>query len=382
MRLASGVERPLDGPHEGHARERSDRGPGDAPLAPLGQEAEARAEHHPGRDGVRDSEPVRALGAHREQRQGAEPGRKRRPQRGEEDDRGLSAGHRYADLSLTTASTPPPGAGRSSASPPSASASRRTIASPSPDPGLFALPAPEPVERPLALLLREPRAVVDDVEFDPAVLPHHAHVHRVGDCNRVGDQVVDDLAEPVGRAAHAQPALSPPPDAVPVRQSLHEHRVDVDRLRPHRSRVRAGKCEQGLDQPAEPLDLGERRPRVLRIHVLEPEPERRQRRPQLVRGVCDERLLRVEQLLELGRSLVELTRQPAHFFRALLRRADVEVPGTHLGGRMLELPQRPRHAAGDPEPEQRDARQHDPGDRERASASSGARGCRRRSSGT
>ena len=89
------------------------------------------------------------------------------------------------------------------------------------------------------------------------------------------------------------------------------------------------------DQSAETLDLRERRPRLLRIHVLEPEPERRQRRAQLVRGVGDERLLRLEQPLELRRRLVELVREAAHLLGPLFGCAHIETTGADLDGRAL-----------------------------------------------
>ncbi len=72
--------------------------------------------------------------------------------------------------------------------------------------------------------------------------------------------------------------------------------------------VRTREHEQGLDEPREALDLGERalevrasRFREIALEVLEAQPQRRQRRPQLVRRVGDELVLRAKQQLEPAR---------------------------------------------------------------------------------
>ena len=236
---------------------------------------------------------------------------------------------------------PPPGASRSSASPPSARASRRTIARPEPGArspacdrarsGRTRAPAP-----PRSARGRRSTTCSSTQPSSDA----RRHRDRVGHGKRVRDQVVDHLPEPVGRAPHAaaraRPLARPPPS--PASRSASTASTSTASVAGRRG-VGPRKREQRLDQPTEPLDLGERRPGGRRIHVLEPEAQRRQRRAQLVRGVGDERLLRVEQLLELRGRLVELVRQPAHLGRALPRAR------ARRGARRRPRPPPPRRAA-------------------------------------
>ena len=78
------------------------------------------------------------------------------------------------------------------------------------------------------------------------------------------------------------------------------------------TRVRARQHEQPLDEAAEPLDLRERRRRLVRVEVLQPQAQRGQRRAQLVGRVGDERRAATRAALELGSRLVELARKRAH----------------------------------------------------------------------
>src|SRR6185437_13777686 len=97
------------------------------------------------------------------------------------------------------------------------------------------------------------------------------------DGKSVGDEVVDHLTEAFGRAANADTPPAPARDPGPVPEALVEHPVDVYGLRMHATRVRTRQHEQSLDEAAEPLGLCERRRRLVRVEILQPQAERGQR---------------------------------------------------------------------------------------------------------
>ena len=215
--------------------------------------------------------------------------------------------------SRTTASIPPPGASRSSASPPSTS--RGAGRSPARARARACrTAAPEAVERPRALLLARgpgPRSTTCSSTQPSRASDGDRHVVRDGE--RVRDQVVDDLPEPVRRAA--APAVPARP-----RASRTCRGARAGRRAPRRRRrvsvlaapasARASESRPSTSRPSRSTSASAGRG-ILRAEVLEPQPQRGQRRPQLVRGVGDERLLRGEQLLELRRRLVEHARERA-----------------------------------------------------------------------
>ena len=76
------------------------------------------------------------------------------------------------------------------------------MASPSPEPprrvGAVDVQPDQPLEDPLALGLRHPRARVDHVDAGPVLLPVDRHLHRTG---RPGgaDGVVEEIADDAGQ---------------------------------------------------------------------------------------------------------------------------------------------------------------------------------------
>ena len=296
---------------------------------------------------------------------------------------------RTSRRSLTTASMPPPSARRSSASPPSASRAAARSRGPGRSPA-SRVTAPEPVERPLALLRGQPGAVGRRRAPPTQPSPRQPTTRdRVGEHGeRVRDQVVDasaragpavlrtrsaahsrrrDPALRLRRAGRRAPRRRPPPRLPSAPASARASESSASTSRPSRStsarRGPGGRCES---------------------EVLEPEPQRRQRRSQLVRGVGDERLLRVEELLELRSRLVELVREPrAPPAGPLLGRARVEIARRRsraaASSHAAQRPRRPRaRARGRPA---RRRRARSPRSR-RASASSAERAGRPRRSGT
>ena len=223
--------------------------------------------------------------------------------------------------------------------------------------------------------------MVDDVQLNPAVVALCRHEDGRRDCERIRDEVVDDLAEALRRAPHAQAALAA---AGHVRARARAGRPAPRRRRPARSppprrrgRARAAprRAGRGGRPRRAPAPAGSPRFSSRRR-------KRGQRRPQLVGGVRDEGLLRLEQRLELRRRLVQLPREPPHLRRAFLRRPCLEVPGADLRRRLLDPAKRPRHAAREPQADERHACEDGRRDRRAASASTGARAGRPRRSDT
>ena len=149
-----------------------------------------------------------------------------------------------------------------------------------------------------------------------------------------------------------------------------DERFEVDRSRLGLGGVGARERQEPVDETREPLDLGERCLEValpafvhVPLEVLEAQPERGQRRAQLVRGVGDELLLRVEQCVEPRHRLVELGGNGADFRRALLRCAGIEIARADGSGGLLERRQRLRQRPREAEPDEGRSGKHDPADR-------------------
>ena len=117
-----------------------------------------------------------------------------------------------------------------------------------------------------------------------------------------------------------------------------------------RSRRRSASCSAASRSPA-------------RRQALEPEPERRQRCPELVRGVRDELALGTQKPRELRDGPVEGDGERPHLRRALpLGRTGIELPFADGGRRFLQATQRPGHEAGEAEPDDCGAREHNDAD--------------------
>ena len=96
--------------HEADAQRNAHRGAPQTAIDALERKADARREHHTGRDCVRRPQHKPARRAHEEKRQSAKPGRQRRHQRSKEhrDDIWLRQGSAYATNRPTGRRPPPP----------------------------------------------------------------------------------------------------------------------------------------------------------------------------------------------------------------------------------------------------------------------------------
>ena len=130
------------------------------------------------------------------------------------------------------------------------------------------------------------------------------------DLDRVGEQVVEHLVEPPGGGPDLELPLDPlvELDAALARErgpgvdATGDDGCDLDRLGPGRRPLGSRELQQPVDQAREPGDLVERAghlvlrrtlgPGQVTLQVLEPQPQRGERRAQLVGRVRDERLLR------------------------------------------------------------------------------------------
>ncbi len=164
------------------------------------------------------------------------------------------------------------------------------------------------------------------------------HGHRRpgrGNGDRVREQVVEHLAQPVRADENGAAHVRREPDALLGRNGLPRVEPVGDGLgEVHalcRGRLGAGKREQTVDETREPLRFGQR---TSLVTVLQTKAQRRQRCAQLVRGVGDELLLRVEEKLEPAHHVVEGACERAHlWWPGALRgsRREVTVPGA-IGG--------------------------------------------------
>ena len=102
------------------------------------------------------------------------------------------------------------------------------------------------------------------------------------------------------------------------------------------------------------------RRRDVPLEVLEPQPQRRQRRPKLVRRVRDEVFLRAYERLELRRRLVQRAREPANVVRPVaLGRTRIELAVADPLRRALHPPQRPGDGTGEQQAQHRGRAEHD-----------------------
>ena len=247
-------------------------------------------------------------------------------------------------------------AARSSIVPPSSSTRRRAIESPRPDPGAFDARQKRSKAR-SRWSARQAGAFVDHVQLAGLRGDRDRRAGRRG-VERVREQVVEHLLDPpLAGADHAAVAPSLEPHAALLAERRPELDAPLDDVaEPQIARQVAGgvgarKLEQLVDEPGEPLGLDER---CVGLAVLEPEPQRRQRRPQLVRRVGDELLLRREQRRELGGRAIELPRETAHVGRAVgLARARGQLAAADARGDVLEAAERLRDRTGEQQPDER-----------------------------
>ena len=176
-------------------------------------------------------------------------------------------------------------------------------------------------------------------------------------CHRRSHSPTSRTSSSSARASHA------------ATRSSHQL-AKIDLARRSCAGIRAREDEQRLDESREALDLRERALEVrpsrfgkVALEVLEPQPQRRQRRPQLVRCVGDELALRAEQLLQPADGLVEHRGERAHLGRALvLGRARGEIAVPDRGGGLLEVSKRTDHERREPYADERGERQDDRSD--------------------
>ena len=269
---------------------------------------------------------------------------------------------------------PRPGASPAATVPPRPVTSAATRASPSPAPaacpalGVRVQPG-EPVEDPLAVRLRDSRAVVLDEEPHRASRRQHPHLHdgpRVPE--RVAEQVVEhqpDLARARrhdGRRGRDQLHHGPVPVLPPDRRARRRHQVDRAGRRPLAG-VRPGQREQVGEQRGEALGLhrdGAQRLLVQRrVGVYEGDLGLRadggHRGPQLVRRVAGEPLQPRHRVVAPGQQPVEFRGQGAQL--VVGRRHGQSVAGRQRrGGRSqpVDRPQRrPRRHPRRPGDDQR-----------------------------
>ena len=244
------------------------------------------------------------------------------------------------------------------------------MASPRPAPPSAAAPPPEPVEGPLPLLGGQPGPSSATVSVNRSSPPAASMriVPPAGDTSiafatrlsstcssRPGDRADRGRSVEPDREGHLvlvgerDPRVDPPGDDGP----------DVDGGRDPAGTLGARHLEQTVDQAGQPRDLGQGAGDVglgvtpgrdLGLEVLEPEPQRRERRPQLVRRVGDEVLLRADEPLDLRGGVVEARRELGDLRRA--RRcfaARREVALTETRGGVDEPIDRDRHLTGEAE---------------------------------
>ena len=131
------------------------------------------------------------------------------------------------------------------------------------------------------------------------------------------------------------------------------HREALGRQR-DRPGLQPREVEQLLDEPPEPLGLGECDLDRLRVggrdavgEVLEHRPQRADRRPQLVRDVGDEVAAHPLDVREVGGHRVEGARELADLVARAGGDAALVVAARHRRGRRRHLAQRRGHAAGE-----------------------------------
>ena len=239
---------------------------------------------------------------------------------------------------------------------------------------------PEAVERALARFGRKAGALVDDVQLDPAVSSSGAQADRGsgwGGLDRVREKVVEHLLDPTARLhgrAVARPTVSMS-RLLSAASGFHASARAAARAATSIAsagstwscgRASARSSETSRD---EAVGLGHRSGerlapgrRDVPFEVLEPQAQRCQRCPQLVRRVRDEVFLRVDERLELRRSLVQRAGKTAYVVRPVaLGSTRIELTVADPLRRALDAAQRPRDGTREQQAEERGGGEHDGG---------------------
>ena len=187
----------------------------------------------------------------------------------------------------------------------------------------------------------------------PTVRPASVIVDpRRRDLERVRDEVVEHLGEPAGEGAHRdrpvvhlRGSTTRAPPRPGARRRRARERSPPRRHAPRPSLRGVGPRESEQTCRRAPTGGGVSRNAASRSalfgEVLEPQPQRGERRAQLVRGVGDELVLRMDEPLELGDGAVEDRRERLDLGRAAAdvgARLEMSLP--HRRRRFLEPLQR------------------------------------------
>ena len=274
--------------------------------------------------------------------------------------------------SSTTASIPPPGPSSSRAVPPSAWTSLATMARPRPLP-----PRPLPVVEarhrrskarvrcsadspgPLSMTWRATRRPASSLPARRTTVPAGAASNALASrlsstcATRSGSACT---AKPAGTAGSSSTPRSSASGAQTATRSATSSRTSTSRaVLAASSAIGPGQHEQAVDEAAEPLDFADRLLQVrgplragLSLRVLEPQPQRGERRPQLVGSVGDEGFLAAHQILEAFGRAVERAGQLAHLWRPLVYgNSPPQVAVADVDRGRLQLPERLGDGPGD-----------------------------------
>ena len=212
-----------------------------------------------------------------------------------------------------------------------------------------------------------------------AVSPRRERDSRIlgRDLERIVEQIVEHLLEPArGHAGmkvrldlRLDPNVALVGECHPGVAPFGHHGTDVNVRECRLGLLGASESEKTVDKPGEPVHFGTRALDIvgsgsvdLALEVLEPQPERGERGPQLVRGIRDECPLRVHELLELRCGRVELLREQPHLVRAGRDGcACCEVATAQPSRGVLQVGERSCHRAGEPPAdEEHDGQNHAP----------------------
>ncbi len=238
--------------------------------------------------------------------------------------------------------------------------------------------AVEAVEHPLALVRRYAGTAVLDLEQRLAAARVDAHLHRAA-FGRVAQRVVDQVAEQgaprIGVAGdrRRRGAIESQIDAPRMRHRLAlgnhlaRERREIDRLsRARRVRVEARQGEQLLGEVRSAQQaLAQRAQRLVALGVigraldeLRLQPERGERRAQLVRHVGDEAPLRAERALQAREQVVHRMHRRLDLARQAVERERLERVGAaapDVGGERAKR----REPAADAEPHRERDQRHE-----------------------
>ena len=237
---------------------------------------------------------------------------------------------------------------------------------------------PEPFERVAPGVGVHARSLVDHVQADDVAFECSAYedLGVVGDgVEGVGDQVVEDLLDRTGDrhgpqvcgAVAGQSHGLVGGDGRPGVDPFGDRGGQVDWDRFDRGGVAAGEDEERVDEPAEPVRLGDggvelRAGRLGDVggEGLEPEAQRGERCAQLVGGVGDESALGLDELREVFGGGVERLGEVAELRWAVVGvDADREVPGREASRGALESADRAGDTVGEHHPDGGDEREDD-----------------------